>query len=66
MGERGDFIMPEGSDAVSVKAVRSVLMGLPGLFMCRQVILFPVLFTNTVSMRCAVLEFGGSLMVFVM
>jgi hypothetical protein len=34
--------------------------------MSRQVILFPVLFADTVSMRGAVLQFGGPLVVFVM
>ena len=36
------------------------------MFVSRQVILFPLLFANTMSVRSRVVQFGGALVVLVM
>ena len=56
MRERGNFRMSEGYDAMRSHGslglmirVLGVLQDLPGMLMSRQVILFPVLFTDAVG-----------------
>jgi hypothetical protein len=66
MSERRDILVPKRDRAMSGRSLRRVFQSLPRLLVSGQVILFPVLFADTVSMRGAVLQFGGALMVFVM
>ena len=65
--------MPEWSDALVcgrsrlrvLMGVVRVFEGLPGLFVCREAILFSVLLGDTVGMRGLVTQFVGPLAVFV-
>lgn len=73
MSERGDVVMSEDGDPVSDGGVRNLPMSiwgmlgtLPGMFMSRQVFLFPMLLRDAMGMGAAVLQFGGSLVVLVM
>ena len=72
MGQRGDFIMSEGWNAVSghrlrhlVRALR-VFEGLPGMFVSRLVFRLPMFFAGAVGMGGEVVQLGGPLMIFVM
>ena len=72
MGQRGDFIMSEGCDAMSSHRLRHlmrlfrVLEGLPRMLVSAEVFLFPMLFPGAVGMRGKVVQLGGPLMIFVM
>lgn len=72
MGQRRDFIMSEGNDAVSShrlsRLVRQfrVLEGLPGVLVSGLMFLLPLLFTGAVGMGGKVVQLGGPLMIFVM
>jgi len=73
VSEDCDVIMAERVDGVSRRrrqrmpmSVFGVLQGLPGILVSRQVILFSLLLADTMGMRGAVVQFGGSLMILVM
>src|SRR5580700_9296049 len=60
VGESGDIGMPECGDAVCVSGLRlrvgllGVLLGLSGVLLCRQVLLFSMLFGDAVGVSGAV------------
>jgi len=66
VSEGRDVIVSERGNAMRGRSLRRVFEGLPRLLVSRQVVLFPVLFADTMGMSGAVLQFGGPLMVFVM
>lgn len=72
MGQRGDFIMSEGSDAMSSHRLRHLMRlfrvfeGLPGMLVSGLMFRFPLLFTRAVGVGGEVVQLGGALMVFVM
>lgn len=72
MGQRGDFIMSEGCDAVSshrlshLVRVFGVLKGLPGMLVPSLMCLLALLLTGAVGVGSEVVQFGGPLMIFVM
>ena len=72
MGQRGDFIVTEGHDAMSGHRLSQcvcllrMLESLPGMFMSGLMFLLPVLFTGAMGVGGEVVEFRGPLMVFVM
>ncbi len=72
MGQCGNFVMPEGWDAMAGhrlgRLVRSFRMfeSLPGMLVSAEVFLFPLLFHGAVGMRGKVVQLGGPLMIFVM
>ena len=72
MGQRGDFVVSEGWDAMSshrlsqlVRAFR-VLKSLPGMLVTGLMFLFALLFTGAVGVSGNVVQLGGPLMIFVM
>jgi hypothetical protein len=73
MSQSGDVSVSERSYAMYVCSRLSLLMsflgvfdGLPPMLVPGQVILFPLLFANTMSMCSRVVQFGRPLVVFVM
>jgi len=72
MSEGRDVVVSECGDAMSnhsrlrmPMSVFGILQGLPRKLVCRQVILFSLLFGNTMGMRGGLVHFGGPDMVFV-
>ena len=59
MSEGRDVIVSERGDAIRVSSLRRMFEGLPRLLVSCQVVLFPVLFADTMGMSGAVLQFGG-------
>jgi hypothetical protein len=72
VGERRDFIMPEGYDAVTSGRLTHpvgffrVLEGLPGMLVSGLMFLLSLLFTCAVGVGGEVVQLGGALMIFVM
>ena len=72
MGQRGNFIMPEGYDAVTghrlshLVGLFRVLERLPGMLVSGLMLLLSLLFTGAVGMGGEVVQLGGALMIFVM
>ena len=73
MSQSGDVSVPECSYAMSacrglrlLMSFLGVLEGLTGMLVPGQVILFPLLFANPMSMGGRVVQFGCPLVVFVM
>lgn len=71
IGDGRDVSMSECREAMFIRGrlsplrrVRGILQGLPRMFVSRQVILFSVLFGNTMCVRGAVVQLGSSLVVF--
>ena len=71
MGQRRDFIMSEGCDAMTGgrlgRLVRpfGVLEGLPGVLMPGLMFQLPLLFPGAVGVRGEVVQLSGALMIFV-
>jgi len=72
MGQRSDFVVSEGQHTMSshrlshlVRLFR-MLEGLPGMLMSTEMFLLPPFFTGAVGVGGEVVQFGGSLMIFVM
>jgi len=71
MGQRGDFIMSEGGDAMSNRRLSQlvrlfrVLEGLPGVFMSGEMFRLPLLFTGAMGVGGEIVQLGGSLVIFV-
>jgi len=65
MSERGDAMSNRSRGLLHVP-FRRMFMGLTGLFVSRQVLLFSVLFPNTMGVRGDVVQFGGLRVVLVM
>ena len=72
MGERRDFIMPEGYDAVTSRRLCHLvrlfrmLQGLPGMLVSGLMFRLALLFTGAVGVGGEVVQLGGPLMIFVM
>lgn len=72
MGQRGDFIMSEGCDAMSSHRLRHLMRSfrmfesLPGMLVSGLMFRFPLLFTGAVGVGGEVVQLSGALMVFVM
>ena len=72
VGERGNFIMSEGCDAMSSRRLSHlvglfrVLEGLPGMLVSGLMFRFPLLFTGAVGVGGEVVQLGSPLMIFVM
>ena len=71
MGQRGNFVMPEGLDGMAgqrlgglVRSLR-VLEGLPGMLVSGLMIRFSLLFTGAVGVGGEIVQLGGALMIFV-
>ena len=72
MGERRNFIMPEGYDALTghrlshLVSLFRVLQSLPGMLGSGLMLLLSLLFTRAVGVGGEVMQLGGALMIFVM
>lgn len=66
MPERGDPMTEGRNPGRMLTGFRGVLVGLPRLFVSSQVILFSVLFGNTMGVRADVVQLGGLRMILVM
>ena len=72
VSQRGDFIVPEGYDAVTGRRLRhlmrplGVLQRLPGMLVPAEVFLLPMFLTGAVGVGGEVVQLGGALVIFVM
>ena len=70
MGQRGDFIMSEGCDAMSNRRLSQlmrlfrVLECLAGVLMSSEMFRLSLLFTGAMSVGGEIVQFGGSLVIF--
>jgi hypothetical protein len=71
MGQRSDFMVSEGYDAVSGRRLShlvglfGVLEGLPGMLVCAEVFLLPMFLTGAMGMGGEVVQFSSPLVIFV-
>ena len=71
MGQRRDFIMPEGCDAMTGHRLRRLVRSfrmferLPGVLVSGLMFRLPLLFPGAVGVGGKVVQFGGALMIFV-
>ena len=73
MCKSGDIVMPESGDAMSYRgrlrtllSSTSMFESLGGKLVCRQVVLFSMLFAHPMGMPGAILEFSGPLVILVL